>query len=158
MSATTDVARALRRAEMPEPELAWRGAAFSGTLAVPVAVLCGLLRGVPGLLGAALAAGLVVGLFGLTGVVLACVARRSPATLPAASLVGALVRMIAYGAILAILTGVEGIDRASTVVATSLLLLATLVYEARFAARTPGFYWVVASAPDGAQDEERTRR
>lgn len=158
MSAVDRVDRALRRAEMPEPELARRGAVFAAALAVPIVAICSALRGIPGLLGAALAAALVVGLFGLTGVALVCVARISPATLPAVSLVGALVRMIAYGAILMALAGVDGIDRASTVVATSLLLFATLLYEARFAARTPGFYWVSTVASDGAQHEERTGR
>lgn len=158
MSAVTGVGRALRRAQMPEPELAWRGAAFAAVLAVPILVVAGVLRAVPGLLGAALGVALVVGLFGVTGVILVCVARLSPATLPAASLVGALVRMTAYGAILAMLSGVEGVDRASTAVATTLLLFATLLYEARFAARTPGFYWVRPSAPDSAQLQERTTR
>jgi hypothetical protein len=138
-------------------ELAWHGTAFAAVAAVPVVIVAALVRGVPGLLGAGLAAGLVVGLFALTGGLLACVARRSPARLPAVSLVGALLRMIAYGAILMALAGVDGIDRGSTVVATCLLLITTLAYEMRFAARTPGFYWVNTPAPDGAPTKERTR-
>lgn len=149
--------RALRRSQAPEPELAWHGAAFATVVAVPVVAVAAALRGGPGLLGAALAAGLVMGLFGLTGVLLACVARRSPARLPAVSLVGAIVRIIAYGALLTALAGVDNIDRASTVVATCLLLIATLVYEVRFATTTPGFYWLHTPAPHGAQAKERTR-
>ena len=157
MSAADPLSRALRRSETPELELAWHGTAFAAVAAVPVVIVAALVRGVPGLLGAGLAAGLVVGLFALTGVLLACVARRSPARLPAVSLVGALLRMIAYGAILMALAGVDGIDRGSTVVATCLLLITTLAYEMRFAARTPGFYWVNTPAPDGAPTKERTR-
>lgn len=157
MTAPRPLARALRRSQMPEPELAWHGTAFAAIAAVPVVAAAAALRGVPGLLGAALAAGLVMGLFGVTAVLLACVARRSPARLPAVSLVGAIVRMIAYGVLLTALAGVDTIDRASTVVATCLLLIATLVYEVRFAATTPGFYWLHTPAPHGAQANERTR-
>jgi hypothetical protein len=153
----TPLGRAVRRSQVPEPELAWHGAAFATVAAVPVVAVAAALRGGPGLLGAALAAGLVMGLFGLTGVLLACVARRSPARLPAVSLVGAIVRIIAYGALLTALAGVDNIDRASTVVATCLLLIATLVYEVRFATTTPGFYWLHTPAPHGAQAKERTR-
>lgn len=157
MTTSRPLQRALRRSQMPEPELAWHGAAFATVAALPVVAIAAALRGVPGLLGAGLAAALVMGLFGLTAVLLACVARRSPARLPAVSLVGAIVRMIAYGALLTALAGVDDIDRASTVVATCLLLIATLVYEVRFAATTPGFYWLHTPAPDGAQAKERTR-
>jgi hypothetical protein len=149
--------RALRRSEEPELELARYGAATATIVAVPVVLVATVLRGRPGLLGAALAAGLVIGLFAVTGVLLACVARRSPATLPAVSLVGALIRMIAYGVLLTALAGVDGIDRASTAVATCLLLIVTLVYEVRFAATTPGFYWLRPPAPDGAEAKERTQ-
>jgi hypothetical protein len=151
--------RALRRSEVPELELARYGATRATLVAIPVVVVATVLRGRPGLLGAALAAGLVIGLFVMTGVALACVVRRSPATLPAVSLVGALLRMIAYGVLLTTLAGVDAIDidRASTVVATCLLLIVTLAYEMRFAATTPGFYWLHSPAPDGAQMKERTR-
>ena len=153
----SDPARARARAEAPEVVLARRGAACAVIVAVPVVVVAALVRGVPGLLGAALGAVLVTALFGLAGVLLACVARRAPATLPAVSLVGVLLRMIAYGALLMALDGVDGIDRASTVAATCLLLLATLTYELRYVATTPGFYWLHSPAPDGAQAKERTR-
>jgi hypothetical protein len=149
--------RALRRSEMPELELARYGAVIATMVAVPIVFGATVLRGLPGLLGAALAAGLVIGLFAVTGVLLACVARRSPATLPAVSLVGALIRMIAYGVLLTALAGVDDIDRATTAVATCLLLIVTLVYEVRFAATTPGFYWLRPSAPDGAEAKERTQ-
>lgn len=149
--------RALRRSEVPELELARYGAAIAAIVAVPIVLVATVLRGRPGLFGAALGAGLVIGLFVLTGLLLACVARRSPATLPAVSLVGALIRMIAYGVLLTALAGVDGIDRASTAVATCLLLIVTLAYEVRFAATTPGFYWLHGPAPDGAQAKERTQ-
>lgn len=157
MSAPDPVSRALRRSEAPESELAWHGTVVAAVAAVPIVGIAALVRGTPGLLGAGLAAGLVVGLFALTGVLLACVARRSPARLPAVSLVGAIVRMIAYVALLTALAGAGNIDRASTVVATCLLLIVTLVSEVRFAATTPGFYWLHTPAPHGAQAKERTR-
>jgi hypothetical protein len=65
--------------------------------------------------------------------------------------------MIAYGALLTALAGADDIDRASMVVATCLLLIVTLVYEARFAATAPGFYWLQTPAPHGAQANERTQ-
>jgi hypothetical protein len=157
MRAPRDIQRVLRRNQAPELDLAVRGTACAAIVAVPVVGIAALLRGVPGLLGAGLAAGLVVGLFALTGLALACVARRSPATLPAVSFVGAIVRMIAYGALLTALAGAGGIDRASTAVATCLLLVVTLVYEARFAATAPGYYWLQTPAPHGAQANERTQ-
>ena len=107
-------------------------------------------------LGALLATGLVTGMFAVSGVALACVARRSPARLPAVSLVGAVVRMVAYGALLTALAGADSIDRTSTVVTTCVLLATTLAYEVRFAATTPGFYWIHTPAPHGAQAKERT--
>ena len=98
-----------------------------------------------------------MGLFALTGVLLACVVRRSPATLPAVSLVGALLRMIAYGALPTALIGVDGNDRGSTAVPTYVLLVVTLAHEMRFVTTTPGFYWLHSPAPDGAQAKERTQ-
>jgi hypothetical protein len=157
VSGAGSLRRALRRSEAPELELARYGAVRATVAAVPIVIVATVLRGRPGLLGAALGAGLVIGLFAVTGVVLACVVRRSPATLPAVSLVGVLIRMIAYGVLLTALAGVDGIDRASTAIATCLLLITTLVYEVRFAATTPGFYWLHGPAPDGAQAKERTQ-
>jgi hypothetical protein len=157
MTAPRDIRRPLRRSQAPELSLAARGAACAAVTAVPVVGVATLVRGLPGLLGAGLAAGLVVGLFALAGIVLACVARRSPARLPAVSFVGAILRMIAYGALLTALAGVDGIDRASTAVATCLLLVVTLVYEARFAATAPGYYWLLTPAPHGAPANERTQ-
>jgi hypothetical protein len=157
MTAPRDIRRVLRRNQAPELDLAARGAACAAIAAVPVVGVATLLRGAPGLLGAGLAAGLVVGLFALMGIPLACVARRSPARLPAVSFVGAIVRMIAYAALLTALAGVDGIDRASTAVATCVLLVVTLVYEAHFAATAPGYYWLQTPAPHGAQVNERTQ-
>lgn len=141
---------------MPEAELAWRGTLAALVIALPSVAVAAVLRGRPGALGAGLAALLVLGLFGVSGLILVCVGRRAPAKLPALSLVGALARMVAYGALLAALTDVGGIDRTSTVVTTCLLLAATLVYEVRFAATAPGFYWLGTSAPDAARGNERT--
>lgn len=141
---------------MPELDLAWRGTAFAVAASVPTVAAAALLRGRPGLLGAALAAGLVVGLFALNAVAVSCVARLSPARLPAVSLAGAVVRMVAYAVLLTALAGVDGIDRLTTVIATCVLLAATLVYELRATARTPGFYWLRPSAPDDARTTEET--
>jgi hypothetical protein len=149
--------RALRRSEVPELELARYGATRATLAAIPIVAAATVLRGRPGLLGAALGAGLVIGLFALTGVLLACVVRRSAATLPAISLVGALLRMVAYGVLLTAVAGIEAIDRASTAAATCVLLIVTLVYEVRFVTTTPGFYWLHSPAPDGARAKERTR-
>lgn len=158
MSADTrSLARALRRAELPELDLVVRGVAVAAMAAVPALGVAALLRGAPGLRGAGLAAALVVGMFAVSGIVLVCVALRAPDKLPAVSLVGAIVRMIAYGAVLAALDGADGIDRASTVLATCLLLAVTLIYEARSTATRPGFYWLRTPAPNGARSNERTR-
>jgi hypothetical protein len=151
------IERALARSRAPEPELALRGAAVGVIVAVPTVAVAGALRGIAGVRGAALAAGLVISLFALTGLVLACVARWRPATLPAASLAGAVARMVAYGVLLAALAGVDGIDRPSTVGATCLLLIVTLAYEMHYISTTPGFYWVRLPAPDGARAKGRTR-
>lgn len=151
------MARAVARSAAPEPELALRGTIVAAVAAVPTIALAAVLRGMPGVAGAGLAALLVTGLFAITGVVLVCVQRWKPDTLPAASLAGAIARMVAYGVLLAALTGVEGIDRPSTVAATFLLLVATMTYEMFYASTRPGFYWVRTPAPDGAETEERTR-
>ncbi|MBW3605240.1 MAG: hypothetical protein KY460_10085 [Actinobacteria bacterium] len=155
--ATGSIERALERSRAPELALALRGALVATAVAVPTAVVAGVVRGVPGVAGAALAAGLVIGLFATTGVVLACVQRWRPATLPAASLAGAIARMVAYGVVLAALAGVDGIDRGSTVGATCMLLIATLADEMRYASTTPGFYWVRTPPPEGVHAKERTR-
>lgn len=154
---TRAIDRARARSRAPEPELALRGTVAAIVVGVPTVALAGAVRGLPGVAGAALAAALVTGLFAVTGVLLVCVERWRPDTLPAASLAGAIARMVAYGVLLAALTGVDGIDRPSTVVATSLLLVATMTYEMRYASTRPGFYWVRTPAPDGAETEERTR-
>lgn len=151
------ITRAVARSEAPEPELALRGTVVAVVAAVPTVALAAVLRGPPGAAGAGLAALLVAGLFAITGVVLVCVQRWKPDTLPAASLAGAIARMVAYGVLLAALTGVEGIDRPSTVGATCVLLVATMTYEMRYASTRPGFYWVRTPAPDGAEIRERTR-
>ena len=156
MTGSGSLERAVRRSQVPEPELAWRGTGAALLVAVPLVAGCWLLRGQAGVLGALLATGLVTGMFAVSGVALACVARRSPARLPAVSLVGAVVRMVAYGALLTALAGADSIDRASTVVTTCVLLATTLAYEVRFAATTPGFYWIHTPAPHGAQAKERT--
>lgn len=149
--------RALARSRAPEPELALRGTLVAVIVAVPTIALAGVIRGGPGVAGAAVAALLVSGLFALSGVVLVCVQRWKPDSLPAASLAGAIARMAVYGVLLAALTGVEGIDRLSTVAATCLLLVATMTEEMRYASTRPGFYWVRTPAPDGAEIEERMR-
>lgn len=151
------IATAVRRSRAPEPELALRGTVVAVLAAVPVVALAGALRGGPGLAGALLAAGLVIGLFATTLVVLACVVRWRPAILPAASLVVAVVRMVAYGVLLASLADADDIDRLTTVVTACVLLAVTLVYEVRYVSTRPGFYWVAPPAPDGAQTKERTR-
>lgn len=158
MSGVRSAERPLRRSRVPEVGLAWRGAAFTFVLALPVVAVAWLLRGSDGLRGAALGASLVLGMFLINAAALACVARLAPDILPAVSFVGAFVRMAAYVAILMALAGADGIDRAATVVATSLLLFAALLFEVRVATRTPGFNWITTSAPHGAQTEERTRR
>lgn len=154
---TATIDRAVARSRAPEPELAWRGTVAATLVAVPTVALAGLLRGLSGAAGAVLASGLVIGIFATTVVVLACVQRLRPATLPAASLAAVFVRMVAYGLLLATLAGVDGIDRPSTVGATIVLLIATLAYEIRYVSTRPGFYWVSTPAPDGAQTNERTR-
>lgn len=150
--------RARRRAEVPEIELAKRGLTAAGIAALPVVVLATLMRGIPGLRGAVLATVLVVGLFAVSGLVLACAARRSPGSLPTLSLVGAVVRMVAYGVLLATVSGVDGVDRATTALATGVLLIVALACEVRLMTSKPGFYWLRVTAPHGGQPEERTRR
>lgn len=161
MSVTRDgappIERARARARAPELELAVRGALVAGVIAVPTIAVAGIVRGPSGVAGAALAGGLVIGVFASTAAVLACVQRLRPATLPAASLAAVFVRMVAYAVLLIALGGVGGIDRPSTVAATILLLSATLAYEVRFVSTRPGFYWVSTPAPEGAQMKERTR-
>src|SRR5680860_1535950 len=119
MSAMRDGAppidRARARARAPELELAVRGALVAGAIAVPTIAVAGIVRGSSGVAGAALAGGLVVGVFASTAAVLACVQRLRPATLPAASLAAVFVRMVAYAVLLIALGGVGGIDRPSTV-------------------------------------------
>lgn len=118
-------------------------------LAVPCLVVAWAVAGGGGLLGAAIGAGVVAGMFLISAGLLSFAARFGPSALMGAALGGFVLRLILYAVLIVLLTPIEAIHGPSLAITAALLLIASLAWEARMVTRTPGFFWV-------STDSERT--
>ncbi|MPZ87644.1 MAG: hypothetical protein GEU81_06120 [Nitriliruptorales bacterium] len=129
---------------------------FAGVLAVPVVAVAWLAAGRDGAISAGLGVALVAGTFAVSAALLSLAARFGPAALMAAGLGGFVVRLLIYAALLVVLRPVEAIHGPSLAVSVAVVMIATLVFEARYVTRTPGFYWLDPAAARRAAAPERT--
>lgn len=113
---------------------------------VPVIAVAWFLAGFEGGLSAAIAIALVAGMYLMSGALLSYAAKFGPEALMAAALGGFALRLAIYGLLLVLLTPVEAIHGPTLAVTAAVLIVATLVYEARMVSKIPNLYWVDASA------------
>lgn len=112
-------------------------------LLTPPALLGGWLAGRgPGVVGAAIAAAMVIGLLYLSAVVLGAAARRGGASLIAGVYGGFLARLVIYGVVMALLAPLDAVHLPSMAITTLVLVIATLLAQALHASKTPQLYWL----------------
>jgi hypothetical protein len=119
---------------------------FLAVIAVPVICIAWLVAGQDGALSAGIAIALVAGMYLMSGALLSYAAKIGPEALMAAALGGFALRLCIYGLLLVLLTPIERIDGPTLAVTAALLIVATLVFEARMVSRMPHLYWVDAQA------------
>lgn len=139
-----------------ELRLAAAAMRFVGAFAVPVVVVAWLAAGRDGAISAGLGVALVAGTFGVSAALLSLAARFGPAAIMGAALGGFLVRMLIYAVLLVVLRPVEAIHGPSLAISVAVVMIATLVLEARYVTRTPGFYWLDPAAARNGAAPERT--
>ena len=113
-------------------------------LAVPMIAGAALYAGAPGVVGVATGLGLVALLFGGAAALLSLVVDRRPTTALAVMVMGVLVRLLAYAAVLTALDGTGWVHRPSLAAATGLGIALTLAYELRLLATMPRLFWIDA--------------
>jgi len=120
-----------------EGRLVW-GAMRAGALAlVPGAVVAWALRGPGGAAAVAVALGIVVANLGVSAIVLAIAAKRSPSNFPMIALPSYVFRMAGVFAVMGVVYANGGIDDATFTVAFTTGLIGILTYECVLWARTP---------------------
>jgi hypothetical protein len=143
---------ALGRAQNPELRLAASAARFSTVAAMPVLGCAWLVAGTPGLVGATIAAVLVMVLLWGSATVLAMVARRGGTALMAGVLGGFLARLVVAAVVLSAIAPITSIDRSSLALSGIVLVAATLTWQSWQVSRIPGYFWVIpASSADGSE-------
>lgn len=115
-------------------------------LAAPVILGAWLAVGTSGAIGAAVAVAVVAGMYLMSGALLSYAARFGPGALMAAALGGFALRLMIYALLLVLLRPVEAIHGPSLAISAAVLLVLTLVWEARIVSRTPNLYWIDAAA------------
>lgn len=116
-------------------------------LAVPCLILAAVFAGPGGLLGAAIGAAVVLGMFGISAAVAARAARISDTAVLVANVAGFAVRLFIYALLIVVLDPVEAIHGPSLAITAAVLLVGSLAWEVRHVSRTPGFWWVRTGAP-----------
>lgn len=116
-------------------------------LAVPCLILAALFAGPGGLLGAAIGAAVVLGMFGISAAVAARAARISDTAVLVANVAGFALRLFIYALLIVVLDPVEAIHGPSLAITAAVLLVGSLAWEVRHVSRTPGFWWVRTGAP-----------
>lgn len=116
-------------------------------LAVPCLMLAALFAGPGGLLGAAIGAAVVLGMFGISAAVAARAARISDTAVLVANVAGFALRLFIYALLIVVLDPVEAIHGPSLAITAAVLLVGSLAWEVRHVSRTPGFWWVRTGAP-----------
>jgi hypothetical protein len=113
-------------------------------LAVPVAAGAAVAADAAGVAGALVGLGLVALLFGGAAALLVMVADRRPTTALGVMVIGVVVRLLAYAAVLTWLDGYGWVHRPSLAAATGLGIAVTLAYELRLLATMPRLFWIDA--------------
>lgn len=116
-------------------------------LAVPCLILAALFAGPGGLLGAAIGAAVVLGMFGISAAVAARAARISDTAVLVANVAGFALRLFIYALLIVVLDPVEAIHGPSLAITAAVLLVGSLAWEVRHVSRTPGFWWIRTGAP-----------
>lgn len=129
-----------------ELRLARSAALATAAAALPVLAVAWWAAGPAGLRGAAVGAAVVLGMFGVSGALVAFGARFGPSGLFAATLGGFALRLMAYAVLMVVLTPVDGLHGPSLAIAAAVLLAVGLAWDVRAVLRTPSFFWVDASA------------
>jgi len=111
-------------------------------LALPVLGAGSVAAGSGGLLGAGLAIALVGGMFAISAALLSLAARFGPSALLAAALGGFALRLALYGVLLVVLEPVEAIHGPTLAIASAVLLVVTLAFEAWHVSRRPELFWL----------------
>lgn len=119
-------------------------------LAVPCLVLSGLFAGAHGLIGAAVGAAVVLGMFAISAALSALAAPHGPTAMLLATVGGFTLRLAIYAILIVVLDPIEAIHGPSLAISAAVLLLGTLAWEVRHVSRTPGFWWVTPAAPSAA--------
>lgn len=136
----------------PRPEdpvelhLAFGALKAVAVLAAPIIGFAWLAAGGPGAVGASVAVAVVAGMYLMSGTLLSYASRFGPGALMAAALGGFALRLMIYALLLVLLQPVEAIHGPSLAVSAAVLLVLTLVWEARLVSRTPHLYWIDAGA------------
>lgn len=151
-------ARSPRPARSGAVELRLAGAALRvvGVLAAPVLGVAWLAAGRDGLVSAGLGVALVAGTYVLSAAFLSYAARFGPGAVLGAALGGYALRLMLYALLLVILRPVEAIHGPSLAISVAVVMIATLVFEVRYAIRTPSLFWLEPAAPRSAAGPERT--
>lgn len=125
-----------------EWRLARAAAAAVLVVSAPTIAVAALVAGRPGAIGAAIAAAVVLGMFVLSGGLVAFGARFGPNGIFAATLGGFFLRLVLYAALIVMLSPLPGIDGPSLAVSAAVLLVTSLAWEVRYVMRTPEFFWL----------------
>lgn len=113
---------------------------------IPVLGLAWTLAGTGGLLGAGISLAIVSGMYLLSGALLSFAAKLGPGALMGAALGGFALRLMIYALLMVLLRPVEAIHGPSLAVSAAVLLVFSLVWEARAVSRMPNLYWIDAAA------------
>lgn len=107
----------------------------------------------PGVVGAAIAAAMVIGLLYLSAVVLGAAARRGGASLITGAYGGFLARLAIYGVVMALLAPLDAVHLPSMAITTLALVIATLLAQALHASKTPQLYWLGTNGQGTARQD-----
>lgn len=131
------------------PELRIAASAMRAVLllAVPCLILAAIFAGPGGLLGAAIGAAVVLGMFGISAGMAARAARISDTAVLVANVAGFALRLFIYALLIVVLDPVEAIHGPSLAITAAVLLVGSLAWEVRHVSRTPGFWWIRTGAP-----------
>lgn len=147
MSRTPQAAPSAPTARDPiELQLAVAALKAVAVLAVPVVGIAWLAAGTSGAIGAGIAVAVVAGMYLMSGALLSFAARLGPGALMGAALGGFALRLMIYALLVVLLSPVEAIHGESLAISAAVLLVLTLVWEARTAATTSHLFWVDAGA------------
>lgn len=138
--------------------LATRALTLLAGLAVPTAVVAGVLAGAPGVVGALVGVGFVALLFGAASASLAWALDHAPNLAVAVLAAGTFVRLAIYAAVLVALSGVSWVHPPSLAIATGVATALTLAAELVWLARSPELFHLDVGPAPTATDRSLANR